>query len=151
MIDLRVRDAILAMTAADIESMMAASNALSVYIKRGKELQAMYEDAMVAIIEANGPQELPTGPEGEVVRYYIGNKRTTKCVKPGAVLELLLTATDGDFDKVVEHFASQPFKYGACKQTLSPEGYAAGFEVTDEPELKEGKPKLQKLDTRFLR
>jgi hypothetical protein len=110
-----------------------------------KEARAMWEAKMVEHIQRNGPVEVGT------VRYYVGPKRTTKCVDvPGAV-EALLAKVEGDFQRFCDHLSSGAVKYGAARDTLDPADFDRLFTTTEETELKEGKPRLQRVDTKYLR
>jgi hypothetical protein len=83
-------------------------------------------------------------------RYYIGNKRTTKCRDTGRALEALLIETGGDFDAVVELMASEPFKHGACRGVLG-DDWEQHFIVAEVEDVKTGKAKkeIKRIDTRF--
>jgi hypothetical protein len=89
--------------------------------------------------------------ESNGIRYYVGDKKTTKCKDKAKTLEALLVHCAGDMAQVAEFMSSEPFKHGAISKELPPVEYAALFVVFVEPELREGKPKLQKVDTKFLK
>lgn len=118
---------------------------LDLMADRIKECRSKLEASMIDWIRENG--DLVIGP----VRYYVGVKKTTKCINvPEAVTEIL-TACDGDLEKMCQAFAAQPIKHGYVKTILPEDVYARLFKTSDEDELKEGKPKLQKFDERFTR
>src|SRR5690554_3989402 len=102
--------------------------------ERLKQIKGFVTEKVIEWIEANG--DLVIGD----VRYYVGPKKITKCIDvPGAVAALLI-ASDGDFGKLCEFFASQPLKYGACKEPLGDQ-WDQFFRVEEVIDLKEGKPK----------
>jgi hypothetical protein len=121
---------------------------LDAYMQRGKALRETLEPLLTEWIKAHG--ELRIGE----VRYYVGPKRTTKCIDVPGCVEALLIASGGDFGTLCEFFASQPLKYGACKEPLG-EAWAKFFNVVVEEELKDGevKPvkKIQRVDERFIK
>lgn len=111
-----------------------------------KQIDQYLTEKLIEYIDANG--EITFGD----VRYYVGPKKITKCIDvPGAV-EALLIASNGDFGKLCEFFASQPLKYGACKEPLGDQ-WDQFFRVEEVMDLKEGKPKkaLQSVNTKFLK
>lgn len=86
------------------------------------------------------------------IRYWAGTKKTTKCRNPGQAVNVVLEATGGDFDLLGSLLSSDPFKHGACRDVLG-ERWGEVFEVTEKPELKEGKPKksLIAVNERFVK
>lgn len=124
-------------------------------IRRAKQFKEEFEQQCIEWIEANDRDiEIP-GPDGSVIRYYIGNAKSVKCADvPGTLLELLQVAA-GDLDAVANCLGSSAWKHGAVKKLLADLGagdkYDQLFRVEERQELKEGKPvkQLQKFDSRF--
>lgn len=83
-------------------------------------------------------------------RYYIGRKKTTKCVDTRLVLQAILEASGGDLDSVMECLSSQPFKPATTKKLIGDN--TAGLFYDDVKETVEGKPVLEVkcLDRRFV-
>lgn len=115
--------------------------------KRIAEIEADMKRQLIEWIEANGPLVI------NETKYYVGDRKDTKCVDVPATVQALLEATGGDFGKVCECLASQPVKHGASKRVLSADQYDALFKVETVPVLKEGvaQKQLQKVNTNFLR
>ena len=84
-------------------------------------------------------------------RYYVGPKKVTKCINKAAVFDAMLAHCGGDMSAACEFIASEPWKHGSIAKELSPAQFKQLFEVTFVDELKEGKPKLNKADQRFIR
>lgn len=142
-----VETAILKVTATTPSDDIAATlEKLAAYLERGKELKELLESRLKEIIEETG-HDIEVG----TVRYYVGDKRTTKCRDAGEAVRSLLETLGAE--GLAPLLASQPLRYGACKQVLPADEYDRLFEVVVERELKEGKPlkRLQKIDTRFIR
>lgn len=112
--------------------------------------------AEAAIIEADPALNITVGD----VRYYIGPVKKTKARDPATSFTKLADALAGDFDAINRCLSSNAIKYGAARKELAEAGEAGVwdelFEVTEEPELKEGKPTgkskraLQSVDERWL-
>jgi len=109
-----------------------------------REYEARAKEASLEFLQDHG--EVVSGTE----RYYIGNKKTTKCRDTGKALEALLTETGGDFEAVVELMASEPFKHGACRGVLG-DGWEQHFIVAEVEDVKTGKAKkeIKRIDSRF--
>ncbi|MEM9082800.1 MAG: hypothetical protein AAGB34_04325 [Planctomycetota bacterium] len=110
-----------------------------------KEAKELRESVMIDWIEINGDlvMEKPDGP----VRWYVGSKKTTKVNSVPNCIEALLISFGGDLDKFAGVLASNPFKYGACREPLG-EQWGNHFTVSEVPDLKTGKPKrtVQQID-----
>lgn len=124
--------------------------------ERADEASKWLDEALLAIVRANGPFTIGH------VRYYAGVKTTIKCVSPVRTAAAILSLSGVDFDPshdlklLGECLSSGAFKHGACRDVLGPE-WGEHFKETTADELKEGKPakekpaaKLQKVDTRFI-
>jgi hypothetical protein len=121
-------------------------NTLGAMKERIKEVEKLIEAQLVERINQAGPFVLGT------VRYYVGKKKTTKCVNVPGALEAVLLAVGGDWEKFTEFLSSQPVKYGAAKGILDAETWGTLFKVEEEDELKEGSAaRLMKTDTKFLK
>jgi len=110
-----------------------------------RDAKGRIEDAAVLWIQANGEFEC------NGVRYYVGAKKVTKCKDKAAVFDAMLAHCGGDMTAACEFLSSEPWKQGAIGKELPKEQFDQLFTVTYEDELREGKPKLNKLDTKFLR
>jgi hypothetical protein len=130
-----------------VEQVLAVMDTIDFIKQQATEMSALIKDRMVEWINANGDIVVGT------VRYYVGTKKTTKCMDVPAAVEALLAKLGGDFGGLCELFASQPLKHGACSKVFSEDEYKTFFTVDEADELKEGKPAktLQKIDTKFLR
>ena len=128
------------------EQLAELLSALAGMKERIKEAEKLVDGQLIERIKESGPFILGT------VKYYVGKKKTTKCVNVPGAMEALLTAVGGDWEKFTEFMASQPVKYGAAKGVLDSKTYAGLFETTEEDELKEGSAgRLLKADTRFMK
>jgi hypothetical protein len=118
--------------------------------QRERDVRRLLEDRLAEIIRETG-RDIVVGP----VRYYLGTKRTTKVRDHAAALLALFEHTGGDFGRVAEFLSSDAFKHGGIRKSVGDARFAELFEVTEETELKEGKPervrKLMKFDERFQR
>lgn len=111
-----------------------------------KEMSARWDSLMLANCEANGDQVI-----GDI-RYYAGIEKKTVCEDAAKGLETILECAGGDFGKVAEMLASNPFKHGACREVLG-NRWGDVFTVVEKLELKEGKPskKLIAINGRFVK
>lgn len=125
-----------------VEVIADVLNRLQVIKERTREAEALIEQRLVERIREAGPFVVGT------IRYYVGVKRTTKCIDVPATLDALLTVTGGDWGAMAQLLAAQPVKHGAAKGVLDEATYDRLFKVDEADELREGK--LQKADTRFL-
>lgn len=130
---------------ASADHVAATITRLEAYIERGKELKVEMESALMRWITVNGEVQIGT------VRYYVGTKKTTRCIDTAGAIERLLMLTSGDFEAVCACLASQPLKPGACREVMG-DDWAKFFNVFEESDLKEGKPikRVQKIDERFI-
>jgi hypothetical protein len=119
------------------------------YLERGKLVMKAIESAMEQYITETG-KPIVIGP----VRFYVGEKKETKCVDQGEALRSLLELFGPD------HIAAQflstgAFKLGAIKKEVDEETYGRLFKVEVKQELKDGvakaEKKLQSIDERFIR
>lgn len=114
--------------------------------ERIKDLEAELEERMVDYVSDHGSITI-----GET-RYWVGPRKTTRCVNVPGAIQALLEATGGDFETFCTFLSSQPLKHGACREPLG-EQWPFYFQTQEELELKTGQPlkRLQKADTRFLK
>lgn len=129
-----------------------------------KQLQDKAEDALIAILETKPGRCVSVG----AVRYFVGDKKTTKCRSNKAVADELyraaMEAEQGDYEKGCARFmtmlmdclCSDAFKNGETfaqlemaaqavdadtAEAVADEAWGRAFEVTTKTELKEGKEK----------
>jgi hypothetical protein len=119
--------------------------------RRIKELQADLDERMIEHIKATG-QDIVIG----TVRYYIGKPKTIKSRDDLKTLETLLEISGGDLGRVVQCLSANAFKHGTVKRMLeelkaAPETFDLLFETVEREKLEEGKPRLMKLDTQYLK
>ena len=124
-------------TASEAEYVAGVMNDLAVMKKAIKEAEDRFKMLLFEWIEANGPFTV-----GDT-RYYNGRSTKTTCESKSLTLQMLLDACDGDFDKIAELLAAQPFKYGAVKSVLSEPEFHACFSVREVEDVKTGKPKRE--------
>ena len=129
--------------AATREEVIEALNVRAAMKARMKEVDAAFEAAVIAWIQANG--EIECGD----IRYYVGTEKVTRCIDQTTTLWTLLEAGGGD--TVAHCLSSGAFKPGACREVLG-ELWDGHFVTTERPDLKTGKPKrgLRSVDKRFL-
>lgn len=94
------------------------------------------KEAAIEYINKHGPVETVT------TRFYVGNKRTTRCRDTERAVRAILEATGGDFDRMMGCLASQPLKHGECRSVLGND-WGRHFEVVETPDLKTGKPQKE--------
>ena len=128
----------------DIEFIAHTMGAIEELIRRAKEFKVEFERQCMDWIEVNGRDiEIPVG-DGEMIRYYIGNRKETKCRDVKETLASLLELTGGDLDAVAVCLSANAWKHGQIKKTLENAGRAdrfdAMFSVEEKTELAEGKP-----------
>ena len=111
-----------------------------------RDIDAQWNGMMLARCERDGDQVI--GPK----RYYAGIEKKTTCPDAANGLKTIFDCSGGDFGKVAEMFAANPFKPGACREVLG-DRWGEVFVVEEKLDLKEGKPskKLQVVDERFIR
>lgn len=111
-------------------------------------------------IKANGPVIVKM--EGSTLKWYVGSVKKTKAIDRGRVFLALMDLAQGDIAKAAEFLSSDPFKHGAIRKAIEQDQergrqpdepptpkFDELFEVIIEDEL--NKPKLQKIDTKFLK
>lgn len=136
---------------ASAELAAAALDKVRLWNELGRELKAKLEAAMIRFIQANG--EVTIGP----VRYYVGTKKTTKCLDNGEAVKSMLEL--GGVELLRDVLSSSAFKHGAARKRLAELGcedvYDRLFETSEEQELKDGKAvktvSLLSFDERFKR
>lgn len=137
-----------------LEDVILCMNQVKAVKDRVKEIDRVMTDKVIAFIRHNGP--FSVGP----IRYYVGNAKTTKCVDLAIATETLLPVCsiaigDADLIAFVGLLSSNAYKHGAARALLTEKGqaelYDVLFQTKEEPELKEGKPKLQAMNTDFIK
>lgn len=108
--------------------------------KLAGEIETLAKQKALEHIEATG-EDLAIGD----TRYYAGVRKVTKCVDKSSTLEAIFRVAEGDMERAVEYFASDPFKHGQLKKDLPPVEYDLLFAVEEKVELVEGKPHKQLL------
>ncbi len=122
-----------------------------------REWLKQWDDSALEDIRARGA-DLVIGDE----RFYEGIKRTTKSIDNAktlwAMMEVELKRQDGDLEQAckqvaLQYLASQPWRYAECRENLPHAMFEMLFEITEEPDLKTGKPKKQLLSVneKFLK
>lgn len=111
------------------------------------ELKQQAEDAAIEYIGTHGEQVIG------VIRYYVGPNKTTKPIDLAKAAEGMLNMSGGDWQTFTDCLSSGAFKPGACRKLfeLNRGDFNAFFETVETNELREGKPKLQKFDPRFVK
>lgn len=99
-----------------------------------KEARRILTAALIEFIQERGPFVV-----GDV-KYYLGTKKTTVCRDKALATDALLAVTGGDLGELAKLMVSEPYKPGACNAAVDEATFAALFEVTEKPELREGKP-----------
>ena len=88
-------------------------------------------------------------------RIFVGTKKDTKCRAIRPALEALLQCCGGDWDEFANALSSNAIKYGAAKQVMPPDVWAAHFEVVEKMELRDGEEKpvrqLVDVDEQFIK
>lgn len=108
--------------------------------KLAGEIETLAKQKALEHIDATG-EDLIIG----TTRYYAGVRKVTKCVDKSSTLEAIFRVAEGDMERAVEYFASDPFKHGQLKKDLPPAEYDRLFAVEEKIELVESKPKKQLL------
>ena len=120
-----------------VDEVMEMRNNVLVYLERAKQLKAEFEASLLAYIEEKGSFEWGG------IRFYAGTRKTTKCVNKMLTMQLLLEGMGGDLNLVVSDLlASQPFRYGACRDVLGDE-FDKCFSTEEKPDLKTGTTKRE--------
>jgi len=146
MSDLATLESVSISTTTPVEEISRILNDLDVMKRRIHEAEAFIEQQLIERIKESGPFVVGS------IRYYVGRKRTTKCVNVPAALDAVLMAVGGDWEKFATFLAAQPVKHGAARSLLPGEVFDGLFRVEEEDELKEGSAgKLMKVDQRFLK
>jgi len=123
--------------------------AAQAFVKKLGEIQRAirhrWEQAAIAWIEQNG--EIT---EGEI-RYYVGSETKVKCVSAPLAWKAILAAVDGDEEKAITAFKSEPFKPSVAKKLLDKQA-DKHFVSKTEKSLETGKPlkKLKAVNPKFL-
>lgn len=112
-----------------------------------KEMEAVLDEWGCNVITETG-QDITV----DTVRFYVGVKKSWKCADKKRAIEAVLTLAK-DENHVGELLSSDPVKRGAVTKLAEEQGVNIdGIWTCDESdELREGKPKLQKIDTKFIR
>jgi hypothetical protein len=117
--------------------------------RKTKEARDALEARMVEKIQAHGEFVI-----GET-RYFIGDKKDVKCRDVARALDKVLEVAAGDMEQAAACLSANAFKHGACRVMFEDAGrmdlFDECFETTYAPELREGKPKLQKHNLAFAR
>lgn len=115
-------------------------------VKEAKRIQSMMEELVMDYIDEHGEFEL-----GDA-RYYNGKIKSTKAKDHAAVLRALKDAHKGNVSKIAGYLASGAWKHGSIRELLGDEEFAELFEVTEQRDLKTGKPKKRpkSVSKRFL-
>jgi hypothetical protein len=122
-------------------------NRVAVLKEAAKEAADMLDARMVEMIQESG-QDIVIG----TVRYYVGVKKTWKCADKKRAIEAVMQLADTE-DQVASLLSSDPVKRGAVAALAEEKKLDIGgiWTCDESDELREGNPKLQKIDTKFLR
>lgn len=123
-----------------MDQVSAALEAAEVLNEWNRRVQAALRRAVVAWIELHGPVVL--GP----FEYRAVYSTATRCRDVKKAGHLLLHALNGDFDGLLGHLVSQPYKYGGLRSVLTPELHAQLFAVDRVGRLQKT---LRRIDRRF--
>lgn len=113
-----------------------------------KEVEEMWQQAMLKYIKKHGPIEMKMGKDS--VKYYAGHKKETKCTDAGVAFKLL--DKKGGEKVVMKALSSQAFKPAHCKVVLGEKRWKKCFRTKRVKKLDvEGNVVkiLKKLDSRF--
>ena len=119
-------------TATD-ETFLAAMDIEAALVRVTKEYRARLKDAAIDYLERAG------GVDTATTRFYVGDKKTTKCRDTRAAVDAILQAAGGDFDEFMACLSSQPLKHGQCRAVLG-DDWGQHFTTETAPDLKTGKP-----------
>lgn len=131
--------------AASAEAIIELMNKVHWLNDRAREIKHRLDEQLIAWIDANGAIEI-----GDI-RYYVGTKKTDKCVNVTTTIAALMGAVGGDFDEFSAALCAQPIKVGAAKKLLG-DKFGELFQTIIEKDLKTGKPvrTVHRTDTRFI-
>ena len=133
--------------ASDSPEVIAAKISRISAVKRAaREWAEQMEGSICKWIEQNGDLMVP----GSDVRYYVGSKRTARCVNTVKCFLALLEATGGDVTEAAAAISANGIKSGAAKVLLGAE-WDAYFVVEQEDRMQEGKPirRLKRFDPKY--
>lgn len=131
-------------TGASVDSVLSAMMKVAAIKEWVRQQSETLDMRVVEWIQANG--EIVNG----TVRWYVGPKRKTILAKLAEEALRVLIEQKGIEHVAQNYLSANWFKHGAIKDEM-PDEYKLLFTVIEEPELKEGKAKPQKIDTRFLK
>jgi hypothetical protein len=111
------------------------------------------KERFVNCLRAHGTDERPDELQVGDVRFYEGATKTVKAIDNGLIAAAILDATGGDFGKLAECMASNPWKQGQVKTIIGDSKHAELFATEYIADLKTGKPKrgLKAVNTAFMR
>jgi hypothetical protein len=117
--------------------------------RKAKEVRRELESRMVEKIQAHG--EFTIG----MTRFYVGDKKDVKCRDAAKALDKVLEVAAGDMEQAAACLSANAFKHGTVRVMFEDAGRLELFdellETTYTPELREGKPKLQKQNLAFAK
>jgi hypothetical protein len=117
--------------------------------RKAKEVRRELESRMVEKIQAHG--EFTIG----MTRFYVGDKKDVKCRDAAKALDKVLEVAAGDMEQAAACLSANAFKHGTVRVMFEDAGrlelFDELFETTYTPELREGKPKLQKQNLAFAK
>jgi hypothetical protein len=116
-------------------------NLTSVLMTRTKEIRHRVEQIAIKWIEANGPMI-----SGDL-HYSVGYRRAVRCLDKQKAFDLILQASDGDLNALVDHLRADPFKYGSARGLLGEFNYNQVFKTEARPKLVAGTPRVELLTT----
>lgn len=128
-------------------------NVLGLIVDMKGRLDDLRRQAEAVAVEQLGDGSVTIGD----VRYYAAPTRTHKCRDLRHAVDVLLTATAGDVDALVDCLSSGALKPGETRRVLDRAGvaFADVFETVESTELREGKPakvkRLQAVNERFIK
>lgn len=103
------------------EDVFAALNMVGAIVQAAAELKQRVYAECRPWFEQHGDIQTPA------IRWRLATEKTYECLGKGKVIEALLDATGGDFEKVCDCLSSNPFKEGAIKSALDEAGMADKF------------------------
>jgi nucleoside phosphorylase len=132
-----------------VEDIADVMGKLEWLIRRAKEVKDELESRMVEKIQAHG--EFTIG----MTRFYVGDKKDVKCRDAAKALDKVLEVAAGDMEQAAACLSANAFKHGTVRVMFEDAGklelFDECFETTYTPELREGKPKLQKANLAFVK
>lgn len=116
------------------------------------ELQKLAEEIAVEQLRRDGRKTIGT------CSYWAGPTRTYKSKDLLATVEVVFQASGGDWSRFTDCLSTGAMKHGAVRKLLTdagtPEKFDEVFETVETWDLKddgEKKPRLQKVDSKFLK